>query len=119
MSLAIFAAFAPTDRSLQLCADVREAMFRAGLSLKAVALTIQAPEARLSDQLHGKAPFTYLWRFTSLDDTFWDQLDLVRSERRGVLFIDSPDLVSLLTSIRTIGHFVKAHLSTQDERQVG
>lgn len=107
------------DRALQQCADIREAMRRSGWLLKQVAVEIDAPESKLCDQLNGRQPFTYLWRFSRLDDRFWNALDDVRAERRGVMFLDSPDLVSLLQSVRVIGRFVKAHLPERDERQVG
>lgn len=53
------------DCGSELAADVRLAMKRADLTLDYVSRVLRVPPNKLSDQLNGKRPFTFFWRFFS------------------------------------------------------
>lgn len=104
---------------LEQCAEYREAMRRLDYSLKYVAITIRVPQNKLSDQLQGKVPFTYMWRFRRLGPAFKAVLRDVEADRVGAVVVKQPEFVSLLETMRAIGDFVMAQLTATTERRVG
>lgn len=103
MVLPLCGAYQVNDSGQQLCADVREALRRAGESLKSAAITIDAPQNKLSDQLHGKAPFTYLWRMLQdMPAAFEREFRKIRAARGGDAYVEHPELVELVNVVRNL-----------------
>lgn len=114
-------AYQVNDSGRVLCADVREALRRAGESLKSAAITIEAPENKLSDQLNGKAPFTFLWRLMQdMPAAFAREFHEIRATRHGDTYVKHSDLVELIATVRTIGghRALKASLPADADRRI-
>lgn len=85
-----------------LLADVQLAMKRADISHKAAALTMRVPLSKLSEQLHGHLPPTFLWRMTTLGSAFWWELVAIRAKRLGGELFAGGDVVRLLHAVERV-----------------
>jgi hypothetical protein len=100
-----------------LCADVARALRRADLKYEWVADTLGVPRTKLSAQLNGHAPFTYLPRFFTTpamyDTDFHIELLDLLAERLDRAVV-TPDLAAL---IRGRKRMAKALLSSPSAHQ--
>jgi hypothetical protein len=106
----------------QFAADVSDAIDRAGLSRKGVAIDLGVPLNKLCDQLNGKTPFTYFWRFVAgLDDDFKRELWEIQAARVNAVLLAVPDLRELVCEVRELvgrKRMAKSSLMPHQERQV-
>lgn len=110
----------------ELAADVRLAMKRADLSLDYVSRVLGVPGPRLSDQLLGKLPFTYFWRFTAREireSDFWTELLAIEAERYHATLVLLPELSTLIHRVEElVGHKPMARMDlppAASEKKVG
>lgn len=89
------AAFVITPATLQLCADVKDALRLAGITTEQAAERIRAPRSKLSEQLWGHAPFTLFWRFAELPEV-WSHFWLIQARRCGAVVIESASLANYI-----------------------
>lgn len=95
-----------------LAADVKKALEHAVVPLKVAAIELDVPLNKLSDQLNGKAPFTYCWRFFAWDDAdptvathaedFKKAFLNLQADRIGAVLVQGPDLCDLVRSVREL-----------------
>ena len=79
------------EAAKQLAADVKLAMKRADLSLDYISRVLSVPVSRLSDQLNGKTPFTFFWRFSHREirdlTEFWPEFMDIQADRMNRLLV--------------------------------
>lgn len=117
MLLAFSAVHLIDQPARDLCADVRDALRLSGWKQQAAAATMHVPETKLSEQLNGHTPFTFLWRCTALGASFWTALLEVRGARFGLEVVGSPDLVRLIHSVERIERaMLRAELPAPEQK---
>lgn len=85
-----------------IAADMRTAIDRACHSLQSVAIDLEVPLNKLSDQLNGKASFTYLWRilatFPDVRMEFYD----IQTDRANAVLVRAGELSALVGGVRDL-----------------
>jgi hypothetical protein len=116
-------AFAVSDESRQLCADIKDALRASNRDLTAVACDIGGPAllARLSNQLNGHEPPTYLWRVLAvMGPEAWTAFLTLRAKRVGREVV-SEDIGALVNAVRALvglKPMARASLAPQAEERV-
>lgn len=102
MCIPLVGAYQVNDSGRQLCADAYLALRKAGESLKSSAIAIAAPESKLSEQLNGKAPFTFLWRLVQSLPAFEREFRKIRAHRDGDAYVEQSEMVELVNVVRNL-----------------
>jgi hypothetical protein len=99
------AAFVADQATRDLAADALEAVRNSNVTIDYIAQVIRAPRQKLSDQLHGKAPFTLFCRFANREliqhSDFWPEFLDLRA-RRFQRSLVSSELGVLLTGVERL-----------------
>lgn len=114
--LAVLAVTCADPIAQLLASDMRDAIHRAGRSLKGVAADIDVPLNKLYDQLNGHTPFTYCWRVLCLPDVRVEFFD-IQAQRVNAVFVRVEEMRDLIAEVRQFTtsarkRMVKASLPT-------
>jgi hypothetical protein len=99
--LAVLAVTCADPVAQLLASDMRDAIHRAGRSLKGVAADIDVPLNKLYDQLNGHTPFTYCWRVLCLPDVRVEFFD-IQAQRVNAVFVRVEEMRELVVTVKAL-----------------
>ena len=114
-------AYVIDEAARDLAADAKLAMKRADLSLDFVARVINVPRPKLSEQLNGNLPFTFLCRFAGREmweTDFWAEFLELRARRIDRALVSS-SLGRLVVAVERLAGTETQRVTTTAETPAG
>jgi len=122
--VALVAGIAVADPAAQLLAvDMRDAIHLSCRSLKSIAIDLDVPMNKLSDQLNGKTPFTYCWRILAMFPDVRLEFCDIQAQRVEAMLVRSAEIRELIAEVKqfTTGvrkRMAKSALPNQQKAEV-
>jgi hypothetical protein len=118
--VALVAGVTVADPAAQLlAADMRDAIHLACRSLKSIAIDIDVPMNKLSDQLNGKAPFTYCSRIlATFPDVRLEFCD-IQAQRVEAMVIRCAEIRDLVSEVKQFTRGVRKRMAKAAMPDIG